>query len=476
MLFFLPVVFWIYWQMQRYRLTWQNLFIVGVSYLFYGWWNWRFLLLISFTSICSYLSGLAIRHSAERGQDWTARLSVTANIVINLLVLGVYKYYDFFVNSLAELFTMMGVPFGLSTLNLILPVGISFYTFQALSYTVDVYKRRMEATTDVVAFFAYVSFFPQLVAGPIERATNLLPQFQQRRTFSYADCVDGLQQVLWGLFKKLVVADNLSMASYASSFDKLARLDQYKNQNRLVIIGGSNTRFSIHSQQLQDCLRMPVVNMGIHIGLGLNYMFEEVFDKLHSGDVLVVGAEYQHYLSPDTYKGDSGLADMLLMKGEWLKAFRHIYEISDYVSLYRLTTRRFKRMRTHDVSQIPASQEIRQRYNSFGDYVGHYPLPSKDFRKSPIKTQSYDPIQWMLEDWIMPLKKRGVKILFICPPLCQTVFEKSESELLALQRELHRNQMDFVNDLYRSVWADSCFYDSPYHLTCYGGSLYTQSL
>lgn len=208
---FLPLVFLIYWKLQGNRLTWQNLFIVGVSYLFYGWWNWRFLLLISFTSICSFLSGLGIHRAEERNHHVKARLYVAANVVVNLLVLGLYKYYDFFISSMADLLNSLGLPCSFSTLGLILPVGISFYTFQALSYTVDVYKRKIEATADVVAFFAFVSFFPQLVAGPIERATNLLPQFQRRRSFSYQECVDGLQQILWGLFKKLVVADNCSV-------------------------------------------------------------------------------------------------------------------------------------------------------------------------------------------------------------------------------------------------------------------------
>lgn len=270
--------------------------------------------------------------------------------------------------------------------------------------------------------------------------------------------------------------DNLSMASYASSFDKQARLEQFKEQNRMVVIGGSNTRFALHSQTLQDSLQMPVINMGLHIGLGLNYMFEEVFPHLHAGDVLVVQAEYQHYVSPDTYYGDSGLADMLLMKGEWLRAFRHIYKISDYVSLYRLTTRRFKRMKTHDVESIPLSHEIRQRYNSFGDYVGHYQLPAVNFRKDPVRMYSFEPILRMKEDWIAPLQQRGVQVLLACPPLCQTVYEKSEPVLLDLYQFLADNQFGFVNDMKQSVLPDSLFYDSPYHPTFEGGVFFTDLL
>ena len=203
---FLPVVFLVYWLLRR-SLRWQNLFVVAASYLFYGWWDPRFLLLIAFTSLCSYFSGLAIERERERqarGKGW-----MWANVVVNLLVLGVFKYYDFFAQSFADVF-LGGQADGL-LLRVVLPVGISFYTFQALSYTIDVYKRTVNATRDAVAFFAYVSFFPQLVAGPIERASSLLPQFEQRRTFDYAQAVDGLRQMLWGFFKKMVVADSCAV-------------------------------------------------------------------------------------------------------------------------------------------------------------------------------------------------------------------------------------------------------------------------
>jgi D-alanyl-lipoteichoic acid acyltransferase DltB (MBOAT superfamily) len=137
-----------------------------------------------------------------------ARLISAINIVINLVILGVYKYYNFFVENLAEVFAAIGIHLDFVTLHLVLPVGISFYTFQALSYTIDVYKRKIEPTHNIVAFFAFISFFPQLVAGPIERATNLLPQFERSRTFDYDKAVDGCRQILWGGFKKMVVADN----------------------------------------------------------------------------------------------------------------------------------------------------------------------------------------------------------------------------------------------------------------------------
>ncbi|MEG1608057.1 MAG: MBOAT family O-acyltransferase, partial [Mucinivorans sp.] len=215
---FLPVVFLIYWFALQKHLKLQNLFIVAVSYLFYGWWDWRFLLLIAFTTFCSYLSGVLIQKSDNKEVTPPlhcrnyAKWIATANIVLNLAILCLFKYFNFFSENLAQLFRLFGAELDWVTLDILLPVGISFYTFQALSYTIDVYKKKIEPTHDVVSFFAYVSFFPQLVAGPIERATNLLPQFYKSRTFDYAKAVDGMRQILWGLFKKIVVADNAATA------------------------------------------------------------------------------------------------------------------------------------------------------------------------------------------------------------------------------------------------------------------------
>ena len=211
---FLPIVFLIYWAIgyahinNQLKLRLQNAFVVIASYVFYGWWNWRFLLLIAFTSFCSWGSGLLINPSRpphEGRRLFTPKFWMIANIILNLGILAIFKYYDFFVREFGQLF---GVSTESLLLRIILPVGISFYTFQALSYSIDVYRQKIEPTRDIVAFFAYVAFFPQLVAGPIERATNLLPQFQTNRKFSYDQAVDGMRQILWGLFKKIVVADN----------------------------------------------------------------------------------------------------------------------------------------------------------------------------------------------------------------------------------------------------------------------------
>jgi D-alanyl-lipoteichoic acid acyltransferase DltB (MBOAT superfamily) len=209
---FLPIVFLLYWfvfdrfiSKSRWQLRLQNALVVVASYVFYGWWDWRFLLLIAFTSLCSWGSGLLIGKSktGREAKTWT-----TLNIVLNLLSLAIFKYYDFFVTEFAQLFHISTD--GL-LLKVILPVGISFYTFQALSYSIDVYRGKIEPTKDIIAFFAFISFFPQLVAGPIERATNLLPQFLKKREFDYDTAVDGMRQILWGLFKKIVVADNCAV-------------------------------------------------------------------------------------------------------------------------------------------------------------------------------------------------------------------------------------------------------------------------
>lgn len=215
-LFFLPLAFLIYWVIgyarinDSLKLRLQNAFVVIASYVFYGWWDWRFLILIAFTSFCSWGSGLLI---VKRGESRVERRKfwLWLNIAINLGILGIFKYYDFFVTEFITTFFPASVQPSLLhslTLQIVLPVGISFYTFQALSYSIDVYRGNIKPTKDIIAFFAFISFFPQLVAGPIERATNLLPQFLQNRKFIYEQGVDGMRQILWGLFKKIVIADN----------------------------------------------------------------------------------------------------------------------------------------------------------------------------------------------------------------------------------------------------------------------------
>ncbi len=182
--------------------------VVFASYFFYGWWDWRFLSLILFSTLVDFLIG---RRLGVETRAKTRKRLLLVSILVNLGFLGFFKYYNFFLENFQDAFSFLGMHIGGSTLNIILPVGISFYTFQTLSYTIDVYRKQLDPTQDPIAFAAFVSFFPQLVAGPIERATRLLPQFQRERTFNYGLAVNGMRQILWGFFKKLVIADNCAV-------------------------------------------------------------------------------------------------------------------------------------------------------------------------------------------------------------------------------------------------------------------------
>ena len=202
---FLPIVFLLYWFVTQKNLKLQNALIVLASYVFYGWWDWRFLSLIIFSTVVDYLIGQRLRTEDKQSKR---KVLLWTSIIVNLGFLGFFKYYNFFLENFANAFSLFGMQINANSLNIILPVGISFYTFQTLSYTIDVYRKKLEPTKDFVAFSAFVCFFPQLVAGPIERANNLLPQFYKKRTVEYHKATDGMRQILWGLFKKVVIADN----------------------------------------------------------------------------------------------------------------------------------------------------------------------------------------------------------------------------------------------------------------------------
>ncbi len=205
---FLPIIFILYWFVTNKSLRLQNLLIVIASYIFYGWWDWRFLSLILFSTIVDYFIGISL----SKQENLTKRkMLLWTSVLVNLGFLGFFKYYNFFLDNFITAFSFFGTEINANSLNIILPVGISFYTFQTLSYTIDVYKRKLEPTKNFIAFSAFVSFFPQLVAGPIERATNLLPQFYTKRHFEYSKAIDGIRLILWGLFKKVVIADTCSI-------------------------------------------------------------------------------------------------------------------------------------------------------------------------------------------------------------------------------------------------------------------------
>lgn len=234
---FLPIVFTIYWLIDNRQLNWQNFFLLFASYFFYGWWDWRFLSLIILSSIIDFLIGIALYKTADKQHR---KIYLGLSLLINLGCLGIFKYYNFFVHNFINAFSFLGTELQVSTLSIILPVGISFYTFQTLSYTIDVYKKKIEPTKDWIAFFTFVSFFPQLVAGPIERASHLLPQFSKQRTFNYNSAKDGLRQILWGMFKKVVIAD--TCAIYVN--DIFANYESYSSG--VLLLGAFYFTFQIY--------------------------------------------------------------------------------------------------------------------------------------------------------------------------------------------------------------------------------------
>ncbi len=234
---FLPIVFILYWFVTQRNLKFQNALIVAASYYFYALWDWRFLFLIIFSTLVDFTVGYLLGKTKELSKR---KILLAISIIVNLGFLGFFKYYNFFLDNFIEVFRIFGQPIQPSSLNIILPVGISFYTFQTMSYTIDIYRKKLEPSKDIIAFSAFVSFFPQLVAGPIERATNLLPQFYRKREFDYANAVNGLKQILWGLFKKMVIADNC--AYFANMF-----FNNYtEHPGSALLLGGIFFAFQIY--------------------------------------------------------------------------------------------------------------------------------------------------------------------------------------------------------------------------------------
>jgi len=207
---FLPLVYLLYWTLFQKHIKLRNLFLLTASYVFYGFWDWRFLSLILISSLMDYILAMQI-HAAKPEQKSKRKTLLVLSLVLNLGFLGFFKYYNFFVESFIATFTLFGKEFSYSPMHIILPVGISFYTFQSLSYTLDVYFKKMEPTHKLINFLAFVSFFPQLVAGPIERAKKLLPQFDEIKSFDYQAARSGLLFILFGLFKKIMIADRLAV-------------------------------------------------------------------------------------------------------------------------------------------------------------------------------------------------------------------------------------------------------------------------
>lgn len=217
---FLPIVFILYWLVfNRINTRSSNIFLIIVNYIFYGWWNWKLCFLLFGVTTVTYSAGVLMTYLRENDKNYDTKKRVQnpiwwihfLTIILCIGTLGIFKYYDFFVESLSEILSLAGIKVSLSGLNLILPLGISFYIFQSLTYTIDIYQLKIKHTKDIFAYFAFMSFFPQLLSGPIGRASSLLPQYEQKRIFQYDLAIRGCWQILWGLFMKVCIADRLSV-------------------------------------------------------------------------------------------------------------------------------------------------------------------------------------------------------------------------------------------------------------------------
>ena len=265
---FLPIFFILYWFVTSKKLKLQNLLIVIASYVFYGWWDYRFLALIVFSTLIDYIIGLEIWKARDKKQRLKFYL-LLVSIFVNVGFLGFFKYYNFFVENFISAFSFFGYEIGSSTLNIILPVGISFYTFQTMSYTIDIYKGKLKPTKNFIGFAAFVSFFPQLVAGPIERATNLLPQILTKRKFDQNQAIQGLRLVLWGLFKKVVIADAL-----APSVDVIFS-DYTTYPSQILIMGAVFFAFQIYCDfsGYSDIARGLAKFLGLELMVNFNFPY-----------------------------------------------------------------------------------------------------------------------------------------------------------------------------------------------------------
>lgn len=308
---FLPIVFILYWFVTNRSLKLQNLFLLIASYVFYGWWDWRFLTLIIFSSLIDFTIGKTLGQSKSQVKR---KSLLILSLTVNLGLLGVFKYFNFFAESFEQAFTFFGSSFHANRLNIILPVGISFYTFQTLSYTIDVYRNKLKPTNNLISFFAFVSFFPQLVAGPIERASNLLPQFSKKRVFNYSLATDGMRQILWGLFKKIVIADNCAV--YVNDI-----FDNYHDLNgSTLLLGGILFAFQIYC----DFSGYSDIAIGVSRLFGFNLMKNFAFPYF-SRDI----AEFwrRWHISLSTWFRDYLYIPLGGSKGSTQKKIRNIFII-----------------------------------------------------------------------------------------------------------------------------------------------------
>lgn len=287
--------------------------------------------------------------------------------------------------------------------------------------------------------------------------------------------VMAINLLCWIVLVVLAKRDDLTYVNYASAFDKEKRLEDLSGKKRLVIIGGSNARFGFHSRLLKDSLHLEPVNMGIHIGLGLNYMFDEVAPSLKTGDILLVSAEYPLLMDIEAFSGDEGLTDMYLIKHEWTKALFHIVETHNFLSMYRLIRRRIKRidMKPED---IPSTMDVRTKYNEYGDYIGHYDLPLRKWKPHMLPLRVDEEVLTELHNKVKMIQDKGVVVLFIPPPYCHSFYEKDSTIIHGLAEQLKEAGIPYPFSSRECSYPDSLFYDSQYHLTRQGGFLHSRKI
>lgn len=281
----------------------------------------------------------------------------------------------------------------------------------------------------------------------------------------------------FGTLFYLAATEDLTYVNYAAALDKEQRLNNIGNNRRLVLIGGSNARFGFDSGVLEDSLHIAPVNMGIHIGLGLDFMFDEVDTALHKGDILLVSPEYSHFLENGTYYGDEGLTDMYLVKHKWWKAFRHIADTHNFNSIYRLIRRRIKRIGTSE-GNIPDNMEVRTKYNKYGDYIGHYDLPAPDsWDKAPsVGALADDKVFSSIQAHVNSLRDKGVEVMFIPPPYAKSTYDTDSVLIDNIANRLEDIGSPFLFHPSETVYPDSIFYDSRYHLTKEGILIHSNNI
>ncbi len=264
-LFFFPVIYLLYWVLSKHRV-YQNVLLIVASYIFYGFWDWRFLILLSFSSLLDFTTAF---YMGKTNSPSARKKLLYISLIGQLGILGFFKYFNFFIENFKSLFSPFGLTADFFTFHVLLPVGISFYTFQTLSYVIDVYRKKMEPTKDIISFFSFVSFFPQLVAGPIERAYNMLPQFARERKFKADDFKDGMRLIIAGYFKKMVIADNACL-----TVDHIFDSHQY-NHGLVLILGSFLFAFQIYGDfsGYTDIARGLARMLGFYLSMNFFYPY-----------------------------------------------------------------------------------------------------------------------------------------------------------------------------------------------------------